>query len=192
MTFDKAAFYATVRQKLGMLKQGQVAGFETILAAIEGSPLSWAAYKLATAWHETNRTMQPVVEAYWLSEAWRKKNLRYWPWHGRGHVQLTWEGNYRKADAKAAAKGLIKAGELIANPELALRPDISAYILHVGMDEGWFTGVKCSRVLPASGVATRKQYMDARTIINGRDKSDLIEDYAQVFEKSLHNGGWND
>ena len=34
------------------------------------------AYLLATAFWETARTMQPVVEAFWLSEAWRKKNLR--------------------------------------------------------------------------------------------------------------------
>ena len=35
-----------------------------------------AAYILATAYWETARTMHPVVEAYWLSEEWRKKNLR--------------------------------------------------------------------------------------------------------------------
>ena len=33
-----------------------------------------AAYILATVWHETNATMQPVKEAYWLSEAWRQQN----------------------------------------------------------------------------------------------------------------------
>ena len=48
-----------------------------------------AAYVLATAYWETNRTMKPVEEAYWLSEEWRRKNLRYYPWHGqigRAHV----------------------------------------------------------------------------------------------------------
>jgi putative chitinase len=57
------------------------------------------------------------------------------------------------------------------------------------MEEGWFTGVRLSSVLPKKGVATRKQYMDARTIINGRDKADLIEDYAQYFERGLRAGG---
>jgi len=190
MTLDKPAFYATVRAKLGSLKASQVEGFETILSAIQDTPLSWAAFKLATTWHETNKTMQPVVEAYWLSEAWRKRNLRYWPWHGRGYVQLTWEANYRKADEKCAAKGLTAPGDILANPELVMRPDIAAFILHVGCDEGWFTGVKCSRVLPAQGVATRTQYMNSRTIINGRDKADLIEDYCQYFERALRDGGW--
>ena len=41
------------------------------------------AYLLATAFWETARTMQPVDEAFWLSEAWRKKNLRYG--RGAGH-----------------------------------------------------------------------------------------------------------
>ena len=190
MTLNKPEFYATVRKKLGVLNAEQVAGFETILAAIGGTPLSWAAFKLATTWHETNKKMQPVVEAYWLSEAWRKANLRYYPWHGRGYVQLTWQDNYRKADAKCAAKGLTKAGDILANPELVMRPGISAFILHVGCDEGWFTGVKCSTVLPSTGTATRAQYMDSRTIINGRDKADLIEDYCQYFERALRDGGW--
>lgn len=190
---DRAKFYATVRANRAKLGKGltteSVAGMETVLDAIQGAPLSHQAYMLATPWHETNGTMQPVTEAYWLSEDWRRTHLRYYPWHGRGYVQLTWERNYRVADAALAAAGLLKAGSLIAAPDLAKRPDIAAFILRRGMDEGWFTGVKNSSVLPASGVATRKQYMDARTIINGRDKSDLIEDYAQVFERALRDGG---
>ena len=187
---DEGAFFQTVRSRLGGLSQTQVDGINDVLAAAEGSPLAYTSYMLATAWHETNATMQPVREAYWLSEEWRRKNLRYWPWYGRGYVQLTWEGNYRKADAQCAAVGMIKAGELIANPDLAMRPDIAAFIMRRGMEEGWFTGVKLSTCLPSEGVASRKQYMDARTIINGRDKADLIEDYAQAFERALRDGGW--
>ncbi len=192
---DRVKFYDTVRAKAGLtparivLKQPQIEGFEAVLNATEGQPLSHRAYSLATAWWETARTMQPVIEAYWLSEAWRKKNLRYYPWHGRGYVQLTWERNYAVADAALAGAGVIQAGELLADPELARRPDIAAFILRRGMDEGWFTGVKLSTVLPRAGVATRKQYMDARTIINGRDKADEIEDFAQVFERALRDGG---
>lgn len=186
---DRAKFYATVRTRLGSLKQEQVAGFEAVLNATEGQPLSHRAYTIATPWWETNKTMQPVIEAYWLSEAWRKKNLRYWPWYGRGYVQLTWERNYAVADAALAGAGLIAAGALLADPTLACRVDIAAFILRHGMDGGWFTGVKLSSVLPKQGVATRKQYMDARTIINGRDKADEIEDFAQVFERALRDAG---
>ncbi|MDX1371593.1 MAG: hypothetical protein R3321_03945 [Nitrososphaeraceae archaeon] len=40
------------------------------------------AYLLATTRWETGNKFIPNVEAYWLSEAWRKRNLRYYPYHG--------------------------------------------------------------------------------------------------------------
>jgi putative chitinase len=181
-----AKFYATVRAKLGKLSTLQVEGLEAILAAAAGAPLAHAAYMLATAWHETAATMQPVREAYWLSEDWRRTHLRYFPWYGRGYVQLTWETNYKKADDELGLGGV-----LLANPDVAMIPKHAADIMRRGMDEGWFTGVKLGAVLPMSGVATRVQYMNARTIINGRDKADLIEDYGQIFERALRDGGWS-
>lgn len=194
---NRLAFYAAIRARLSLLATPsapnpvQVSGFDAVLLACAGSPLAFTAYMLATAWHETNKTMQPVREAYWLSEEWRKENLRYYPWYGRGYVQLTWQMNYEKADLASSAAGLISSGALLANLDFALRPDIAALVMRRGMDEGWFTGVKLSTVLPNTGVATRQQYMNARTIINGHDKADLIEDYAQVFERALRDGGWS-
>jgi len=189
MTLNRAAFYDHIRSKLGRLSPLQVQGFETALDALDGLPLAWQACGLATAWWETNKTMQPVREAYRTSEAWRKKNLRYWPHYGRGLVQLTWLYNYEKADEECAKAGLIKAGELVANLDLAMRPDIAAFIMRKGMVEGWFTGKSFSTYLPASGTATRTQYINSRRIINGLDKADLIEDYCQIFEKGLRVGG---
>lgn len=191
MTFDSAEFFATLRVKKvllafdGHLTQDQVEGLNTVLAAAAGAPVAHTAYMLATAWHETNKTMQPVREAYWLSENWRKRHLRYYPWYGRGFVQLTWEKNYKRADDE-----LHLSGSLVANPDRAMEPRIAADIMRKGMDEGWFTGVSLGKVLPLRGVATREQYMNARTIINGRDKADLIEDYAQAFERALRDGEW--
>jgi hypothetical protein len=183
---NKDAFYATVSAKLGRLSVMQRQGFETVLAACAGAPLAHAAYMLATPWHETAKTMQPVREAFWLTEDWRKTHLRYYPWYGRGYVQLTWEKNYQRADDE-----LELGGSLIANADRAMEPAIAAQIMRKGMDDGWFTGVKLSAVLPMSGVADREHYMNARTIINGHDKADLIEDYAQAFERALRDGGWS-
>ncbi len=185
MTFDRGKFFDTVRRRLARLTQPQVDGFDIVLNAIDGDPLAFAAYELATCWHETNKTMQPVREAYWLSEAWRKDHLRYYPWYGRGFVQLTWEPNYSRADRELGLNG-----ELTTTPDKAMDPLIAARILHTGMNEGWFTGVSLKKVLPSSGIATREQYMNARTIINGRDRADLVEDYAQAFERALRDGGW--
>ena len=63
----------------------------------------------------------------------------YWPYIGRGFVQLTWEDNYRNA---SAALGLIDDRDLVAHPEMALDRLIAARIMFRGMAEGWFTGAK--------------------------------------------------
>lgn len=62
--FDKAAFFARLRE--GPLRHRtpeQVKGTEHILEACEGLPISWAAYALATAYHETGGDMSPNVES---------------------------------------------------------------------------------------------------------------------------------
>ena len=174
-----------IRAGFGTLHPSQIDGIKTVLTAMSGAPLAYTAYALATAWWETNKTMQPVREAYWLSEAWRKKNLRYWPHYGRGYVQLTWLPNYAKADAECTKAGMIKAGALIADPDLALRPDIAAFIMRKGMDEGWFTGKSFATYLPASGPALTSQFKQARKIINGTDKDDEIAAVAFEFQKAL-------
>jgi putative chitinase len=184
---NTTAFFDHVRAKLGRLSQLQVEGFEAVLKAIEGAPLSHKAYMLATAWHETAHTMQPVREAFGLSENWRKRNLRYYPFYGRGYVQTTHKSNYARLDAAAAKAGLIKAGDIMANLDLAMRPDIAAMALREGMEEGWYDadGKKMAQRLPMQGVATKEQYIKARRLVNVNDKADLIEDYAQAFERAL-------
>ncbi|HEX8059168.1 MAG TPA: hypothetical protein VF481_21040 [Novosphingobium sp.] len=193
MAFDAKEFFDFLRGGLlgPALSQEEVEGCEAVLAAMAGAPLADCAYALATAFHETNATMQPVREAYWLSEAWRKKNLvRYYPWYGRGYVQLTWEDNYKKADRKL---GL--GGALLANRDLAMDPEIAARIMRGGMDEGWFSRDRQGphnfrRHLPAQGHATEAQFIAARWIINRNDKDKLIARHALQFQTALAKGGW--
>jgi putative chitinase len=184
---DSDLFFATIRTHLGSLSQSQVEGFERLLQAygVAHWPLAFAAYGLATGYWETNHTMQPVREAYWLDEAWRKAHLRYYPWYGRGDVQLTWEKNYRKADV---ALGL--NGALITNPDLAMRPDISARVMVWGMEGGEFTGKRLGDYLPLAGEATPAQFKNARQIINGHDKDDEIAAVAMHMQAALKAGGW--
>lgn len=203
--FDIAKFFAEVRNGPGAgkgilgpkLEPHEVEGCEAILKAMAGLPISHCAYSLATGFKETNGTMQPVEEAYWIrnAAAWRKRNLRYWPHHGRGYVQLTWAENYARADAELAAAGLIKAGELIANPDLAMRPDIAAFIMRRGMVEGWFAASKdgrrhtLARHLP-DPVGKIEQFESGRRIINGTDCAHQIAVYAMQFQTALIAGGW--
>ncbi|QDZ07442.1 hypothetical protein FPZ24_08085 [Sphingomonas panacisoli] len=192
MTFDPTKFFATLRIKLGRLSQLQVNGFNAVLKACEGAPLSYAAYMLATAWHETGATMQPVRESPNASEAWRKKNLRYWPHYGRGYVQVTWPKNYAWLDAEAAASGLTQPGDILANLDLAMRPDIAALALRKGMEEGRYDaqGKKMSQRLPAQGAASITQYINARYLVNVQDRAAMVAGYAKIFENALLDGGW--
>lgn len=190
-----SAFFSSIRASLfgGDLEQAQVDGINAKLAAFgaAGWPLAYAANAMATSYLETAQTMQPVREAYWLSEAWRKKNLRYYPHYGRGDVQLTWERNYKRANERLHEMGVLKPEEdLTKDLDLALRPDVSAAILVVGMEEGWFTGKKLSDYLPSDRPAMPREHKGARRIINGTDRWNDLADFAMKWQAAFQAGGW--
>jgi hypothetical protein len=171
-----AGGFDILRDRFGSLKQTHVDNINRIVGVAEDNGLDYnqTAYVLATAWHETNATMLPVIEAYWLSEGWRKRNLRYYPYYGRGYVQLTWEGNYKKA-------GDILGFDFVNNPKLVQNPQYAAIILVIGSRDAWFTEYRLSDFINRR----KKDYVGARKIINGTDDDDLIANYATIFEKAL-------
>jgi len=198
---NRQAFFDSLRSGLlgPTLDQDEVTGCEAILDAMAGLPLSWCAYALATAYHETAHTMQPIREfggPRYLTRmydvtgarpAMARKMGNTEPGDGarlcrRGYVQLTWKVTYAKAGAKPGV-------DLVANPDKAMRPDIAARIMREGMVEGWFTGKGLADYLPGAR-ATLAQYQAARRIINGTDKAALIAGYAMQFEAALVKGGW--
>ena len=93
------------------------------------------AYVWATAQWETAHTFEPVKEAFWLSENWRKRNLRYYPYYGRGYVQLTWKRNYQNYEN-------ILVEKLVSKPNLALDRRIALFVLVHGFKLGTFTGAE--------------------------------------------------
>jgi predicted chitinase len=138
--------------------------------------LEQIAYVLATVQHETADTFQPVREAYYMgsnAETYRQK-LRYYPYYGRGYVQLTWKENYSKY---AALLGV----DLVNDPDIALRPNVALFVLVHGMKTGAFTGRKLADCVTSSGF----DFIKARGIINGTDKASLIAGYAQTWLSSL-------
>lgn len=139
------------------------------------------AYILATARWETAHTVKPVREAYWLSEDWRRRNLRYYPWFGRGFVQLTWERNYIEAGRKL---GL----DLTTNPDVVMKPDIAAQILVRGSMEGWFTG----KSIPDYITLNRSDFKGARRVINGTDKAAKIAAIARDYDAALKADGYGE
>ena len=171
---NRTEFYARVRPIFGgTLSQKQVDGIEALLAATEALPVTHRAYLLATAMHETASTMQPIAEyGKGRSKAYGKPGKHGQAQYGRGYVQLTWDANYEKAD-----KALGLNGALMKDFNLAMQPTIAAQILVRGCEEGWFTGKSLDDYLP--------DYVQARRVVNGTDKAQLIAGYAREFEAAL-------
>ncbi len=151
-------------------------------------PLEQRAYLLATAYHETAFTMQPIIEfggvkyfdkydtgrlAEALGNTPQADGDGYF-FRGRGYVQITGRTNYENAGRKLKV-------DLVNKPDLALDARIAADILIKGSVEGWFTGKKLNDYI----TSTKKDYRNARRIINGVDKADAIAKYAEVFEQAL-------
>lgn len=169
------AFFASLRPLFGgSFRQSQLAGLAGLLQATSGLDTCLRAYILATAFHETAQTMQPIREyGRGRSKTYGKVDQSGKAPYGRGYVQLTWRENYLRADRELGLEG-----RLAADYDLALSPEISAQILVRGMCEGWFTQRKLQDYLP-------KDYVGARQVVNGRDKAALIADYAIAFEAAL-------
>lgn len=87
---------------------------------IADRPVQMAA--IGTIAIETASTFEPVREAFWMSEEWRRANLRYYPWYGRGFTQLTWEDNYR-------VYGELISEDLLSDPDRAMEPRIAARVM---------------------------------------------------------------
>lgn len=164
-TIDRKAFFDRVRKAPfeGRLSSSQVAGMEAILnvAELRQTRLDFLAYMLATTFHETARSMEPIEEfgrgrgkAYGVPNP--KTGKTYF---GRGYVQLTWLENYQKAKDKIGV-------DFVNHPDLVMQPAYAAEIMFTGMEEGWFTSRKLSDY--ARGVPFNA--LGARRIINGRNK----------------------
>ncbi|MBL8835392.1 MAG: carboxypeptidase [Alphaproteobacteria bacterium] len=171
---------ATLKEKLAAIGSsglGELANKESTIAAIkdecraQGIGLSTqVAYVLATTQWETAQTFKPVKEAFWLSEEWRKNNLRYYPYYGRGFVQLTWKDNYQKYTD-------LLGKDLVNNPDLALEPQIALFVLVHGFKTGIFTGRKITDYITEG----KTDFVNARRCINGLDKAHEIAALAQKF-----------
>ncbi len=157
--------------------------------------LRWLAYILATTYHETGRRIKAVRECFGKTDAasiacvtrmYRRGRIkrnyaRIDPktgkaYFGRGHVQLTWDWNYKRM-----GKELNMGDEIYINPDLALHPDTSVAILAQGMIKGLFTGKRLSKYFNASST----NWGGARRIVNGLDKYKLIGGYGRKFHATL-------
>lgn len=198
---NRKHFFDTIRDSLfnGSFSQPQVEGLDAILDRWEASGLTdlrWLAYMLATTYHETakkvngifTRTMQPVEESgkgtgYRYGKKVKRSGIPYTLpdklYYGRGYVQLTWFENYE-------TMGRLLGIDLLNNPELALHPNIASQIMFEGMTKGNshfgdFTGKSLENYFNDK----KEDWVNARRIINGIDKADLIAGYGKKFFTAL-------
>jgi putative chitinase len=237
---NKTIFFDYLRNTLfpKRLKPNQVKGIEAILDVMSGSPTSWIAYALATAYHETNKNMKPntenlnysvqgllntfgrhrisVEDAQRLGRKpgegplpverqkaianiiyggeWGRINLGNihpndgWTYRGRGMDHCTGRANYQRTGNDIGV-------DLINNPEALLVLDNAVKALYTGMLNGRYAGDNrgrhtFARHLPSEGNANRQQFRNARKIINGTDKNEIIADYALIFQEALNKSGY--
>lgn len=186
---NAAAFYNQVRHSLfnGKLTNGQVKGMQSLIDEFHNRSLSdrrWLSYILATVKHETANTMQPIEEygkgknydygkkLKMSREAYETPDKIY---YGRGYCQLTWYENYK-------SMGDLLGIDLLNKPELALNPSVAAQIIYEGMIRGSFTGKKLGNYFND----LKEDWTNARKIINGLDKAEVIAIYAKRFYAAIN------
>jgi putative chitinase len=179
---NRKFFFDQARSTLfgGHIQQGQVDGMNAILDYWEDKLSEdddrWLAYALATTFHETAFTMQPIEEfgkgrGHPYGEPDPETGQTY---YGRGFVQLTWKFNYQKL-------GDLLHVDLVHHPQLALQLDIATRILFAGMIGGLFTGKKLGDFFNHN----EDDWVNARTIINGHDHAGQIAQYGHKFYAAI-------
>lgn len=211
MAVNRAKFFSHVRKKPfgGRLTVSQVQGMESILHAWESrfwkrTSVPQMAVMLATTYHETAHTMQPIEEigndAYFTrlydvkgsNPDRARKYGNIYPgdgirFNGKGFVQLTWRDNYRRATKRLRELKLIGPDiDFEKNPELVMVPDYAVLIMFIGMEEGWFTGKKLDDIVDDNVDGDEfKDFVASRKIINGTDRDVKIAGYAMDFLAAL-------
>lgn len=180
-TLDSKIFYDTFRKHYGKITQRQVDALNRFNKSVireQGMfTLQEWAYIYATVYWETGFTFEGVRESPRQTEAWRKKKFYYYPYYGRGYVQLTHERNY-------ALFSKIMGIDLVGNPDLALEHENAFFILTYGCKHGLYTGRKIGFYMQPDGSFDA---INARRVINGTDKAREIASHYEKFRDILQN-----
>ncbi len=132
------------------------------------------AYVIATAEWETNHTLLPVEEAYWMDQEYRD-SLPYAPYYGRGLIQLTWDYNYKTFSD-------ITGADLLNYPEMALEYEFALFIMVYGLKYGIFTGVPLEEYINKD----ETDYYNARRCVNGTDNAETIANIADNIDHLIY------
>lgn len=206
---DRAKFFAAVRGPLfgGRLGQEQVNSMAAILDEWEAQGLSdqrWLAYMLATAYHETGQTMQPVSENLNYSAMGLQKTFgKYFSARdaqayarqperiaNRAYANRMDNGDEASGDGwRFRGRGLVQiTGRanyaefgIADHPERALEDRTAIKIMFNGMTSGVFTGLKLADYFSGA----KADWVNARRIINKLDRASDIAGYAKLFLRAI-------
>lgn len=156
------------------------------------------AYGLATALHETDGFA--TMEEYASGGAYDTRvDLGNTPevdgdgalYKGRGYVQITGRANYRKASGwLRTAYGYGVGADLVAKPERASEPILAALVMWHGLLTGGFTGKGLLDYIGSGHSGSMLlQWRDARRVVNGTDRAEMIARYADKIYDALPSGG---
>lgn len=192
----------------GRLSQSQVEGMNFLLDVQQKHFPTLAddhiAYGLATTYHESGGTMRPIKEiggnAYFtrmydingarpakareLGNIYPGDGARY---PGMGYVQSTGRTNARKA--RAVIKEVLGVDvDFESDPSKLMVPEYAAVLLWYGMIHGTWTGKAIGDYIDGDGEEDAGEFKNARRVVNGTDRAELIAGYASNFLRALKAG----
>lgn len=182
--------YTPLANSTTLLPQAEL-GISAIIDEFESRQLTdlrWLAYILATAYHETGKTIQPIEEDGRGRGRKYGNNIKFdgtmytTPdkiYYGRGVTQNTWYEIYDMLTKDAAKED--KNWDFLNKPELLLTMECSIWATFHCMIHGKYTGVGLPRYF--NNAVT--DWINARRIINGLDKAVVISEYAATFYNCL-------
>lgn len=172
----------TVEQTLEMQREVFIAECINCCRKMGLGEKAQIAYVIATAEHETGdgKGFRPNREADHVpnpvsAEDYRR-NLRYYPWYGRGLIHWTWKRNYLMAETMLNLP-------FVKQPDIALIPQIALFLLVWTMKTGKATGVSLLNYVDND----RRDFVKARAVVNGTDKQNHIARLAESWEQKLGN-----
>jgi predicted chitinase len=193
LTINKDIFFNEYKKNFNGILSKSIEGLSKLIELCNDKKpfdnVCQLAYFFATIKHETALTFKPIrelgsvnyfiknyfinpLQRRWLANESKSDAVKYC---GRGYAMITGKGNYKRFANYLNI-------DILNSPELALMPSVAFEILVYGFKHGAFAQKNNIEYYINEN---KCNYLDARKIINGTDKKNLVAEYAKRFEVIL-------
>jgi len=166
---------------VGKLNKNQVRRIDALIDGLDkrNIPADQSSYILATAFHETDAFKTLTEYASGANYEGRVDLGNTHPgdgrrFRGRGYVQITGRRNYADWSKRLGV-------DFLEKPEFVTNLKYAVPIIIDGMLLGTFTGKKLTNYFTAD----KKNWIQARRVVNGLDRATIIANYAKRLEKEI-------